>query len=136
MTDTQLKHAGRYACTLADTLIAREAVPFHRTVIRNRRASVCQHRNGTYQLILSWEMLEYCHESGYPWWRINLQVWPRKVVGLRGIHRHILHEVAHVRQIKNGERWRGSVHNAYFVKRLRELANEASFESYQQFTGY
>ena len=132
MTEAQLKHAGQYACTLADTLLAKENVQFHPAVIRNRRFSICRHRSDTYQLIFSWEMLQCCYEEGYPWWKINLRVWPRKAAGLRGIHRHILHEVAHVRQIRNGERWRGSVHNAYFVKRLRELAREVPFESHQE----
>jgi len=132
MTEAQLKRAGQYARTLADTLLSRENVHFYPAVIRNRRFSICRHQNETYQLIFSWEMLQCCYEEGYPWWKVNLRVWPRKVAGLHGIHRHILHEAAHVRQIRNGERWRGSVHNAYFVKRLRELAREVPFESHQE----
>ena len=126
MTEAQLERIGKDACSLADALVENENVPFHHSVIRNRRNGYCRYHNGTYQLIFSWDMLKYCYESGYPWWRINAQVWPDKVAGMRGVYRHVLHEVAHVRQIRFGEQWRGSVHNRFFVRRLRELVQETS----------
>ncbi len=125
----------RYAVALTEELYRKERVGLHfyTEVVRGTGS---RHRGGgkrsqAHAITYGREGLLWAYQYGSVGSRLEQEcVWRGVKRGYEGVWRVVLHEFAHVLQVDRDERWKGSVHNRYFVAILRRLVQNYPFESF------
>lgn len=105
------------------------------SVFRNMRRCYHHQPGGKHQIVWGYQSVDSAVENGFLEYKSIQWVWSRfggreNLKDHRGVRALALHEFAHVLQTEvAGGRIYGSVHNAVFVAKLRELQDDFPFRS-------
>lgn len=121
--------AKKYLSQVTGDALRGERVEF-RVVFGNARISCHKRVNGVHEIHYGAQSIERSMDNGFREYATvasALGIPRTTVAGKESLHRLALHESAHALQVRDGQRYNGSVHNDGFVTRLRYLMDKLPY---------